>query len=134
MRTAMLMVTAELRYECITHRFQIDQCRIKELFSDYICNLVKHIRSTSPDMKLIAEELYNPSLEEIILNIVADRPESSTRAVAHRVDVGHQTDCRVLNKSHLHASHFQQIQALNLADYPFCLNLCQWLMQQCALQ
>ncbi|GFS71098.1 uncharacterized protein TNCV_5049031 [Trichonephila clavipes] len=29
--------------------------------------------------------LRSPSLEEIILNVVADKPETSTRAVAHRV-------------------------------------------------
>ncbi|GFT08542.1 uncharacterized protein TNCV_5024401 [Trichonephila clavipes] len=31
------------------------------------------------------------SLEESILNVVPDRPESSTRAVAHHVSVSHQT-------------------------------------------
>ncbi|GFV87338.1 hypothetical protein TNCV_4033101 [Trichonephila clavipes] len=59
----------------------------------------------------------SPNLEESILSIVADRPDSSTRAVAHRVSVSHQTDCRVLNENHLHLFHFQRVQALNAADY-----------------
>jgi hypothetical protein len=52
------MVTAELRYECITRNFVIDECRIIEFFSGYIVNLVKQVRSTSSDMKLVDEELY----------------------------------------------------------------------------
>ncbi|GFW18692.1 hypothetical protein TNCV_1369461 [Trichonephila clavipes] len=51
------MVTAELCYECITR-------------SCYITNFVKHVRSTSPDMMLVDEELYVvQSLEESILNV-----------------------------------------------------------------
>ena len=41
-----------------SHSFLIDECRITEFFSGYIVNLVKQIRSTSPDMKLVDEELY----------------------------------------------------------------------------
>ncbi|GFX16754.1 DUF4817 domain-containing protein [Trichonephila clavipes] len=40
-----------------------------------------------------------PSVEESILNAVADRPESSTRAVAPHVSVSHQTVCKVLNEN-----------------------------------
>ncbi|GFY27043.1 uncharacterized protein TNCV_2066641 [Trichonephila clavipes] len=36
------------------------------------------------------------SLEKSILNIVADKPDSSTRTVAHLVSASHQTICRVL--------------------------------------
>ncbi|GFW06810.1 uncharacterized protein TNCV_3289101 [Trichonephila clavipes] len=57
------------------------------------------------------------NLEENILNIVADRPESSTRAVAHHLSVSHQTVCRVLNENRLHLFHFQRLQALNPTDY-----------------
>ncbi|GFY26183.1 hypothetical protein TNCV_354991 [Trichonephila clavipes] len=57
------------------------------------------------------------SLEESILNVVTDRPESSTRAVAHHVSVSYQTVCRMLNKNRLHLFHFQRVQALNPADY-----------------
>ncbi|GFX38093.1 hypothetical protein TNCV_3836921 [Trichonephila clavipes] len=54
----------------------------------------------SPDMMLVDKE--SSSVEESILNVVAVRPESSTRAVAHHVSMGHQTVCRVLNKNRLH--------------------------------
>ncbi|GFV17143.1 uncharacterized protein TNCV_3633061 [Trichonephila clavipes] len=59
----------------------------------------------------------SPSLEESILHVVADRPESSTRAVAHHVSVCHQTVCRVLNENRLHLFHFQRVQALNPKGY-----------------
>ncbi|GFY28532.1 hypothetical protein TNCV_4149631 [Trichonephila clavipes] len=51
----------------------------------------------------------SPSLEESILNVVAVRPESSTRAVAHYVSVSHQTVCRVLNEDSLHLLHVQRV-------------------------
>ncbi|GFU98892.1 hypothetical protein TNCV_3381381 [Trichonephila clavipes] len=57
-RRELLMVVAELRYECITCSFLIDEDRITEFFSGYITNFVKHVRSTSPDMMLVDEVLY----------------------------------------------------------------------------
>ncbi|GFS77544.1 hypothetical protein TNCV_320991 [Trichonephila clavipes] len=43
------------------------------------------------------------SLEESTLNVVADRSESSTTAVAHHVNVSHQIVCRVLNENRLYS-------------------------------
>ncbi|GFT46534.1 hypothetical protein TNCV_3183981 [Trichonephila clavipes] len=50
-------------YDCgngnaITRSFQIDECQITEIFSGYIVNFVKRVRSTSPDMMLVNEKLY----------------------------------------------------------------------------
>ncbi|GFU07598.1 hypothetical protein TNCV_2225681 [Trichonephila clavipes] len=55
--TAVQKVTAKLRYECITHSFLINECRITEFFRSYIVNFVEPVRSTSPDMMLVNEEL-----------------------------------------------------------------------------
>ncbi|GFS52950.1 hypothetical protein TNCV_330971 [Trichonephila clavipes] len=38
--------------------------------------------------------VFSTSLEESILNVVADRPESSIRVVAHLVSVSQQTLCK----------------------------------------
>ncbi|GFU48902.1 transposable element Tcb2 transposase [Trichonephila clavipes] len=83
-RTAMQMVTAELRYECYV-QFLIDECQIIEFFSGYIVNFVKHVRSMSHDADR-RRAVRNPSQEENILNFLADIPESSTRVVVHHVN------------------------------------------------
>ncbi|GFX27058.1 hypothetical protein TNCV_439641 [Trichonephila clavipes] len=75
-----------------TRSFLIHECRTTEFFSGYIVNFGKRVRSTSPGMMLMDEELavLCPSLEEILLNVLADRPESRTKAVAHYVNVSHR--------------------------------------------
>ncbi|GFS94661.1 DUF4817 domain-containing protein [Trichonephila clavipes] len=62
-------------------------------------------------------DVRSPSLEESLLNVVVDRSESSTTAVAHHVSVSHQIVCRVLNGNRLHIFHFQRVQTLNPANY-----------------
>ncbi|GFX20879.1 hypothetical protein TNCV_79341 [Trichonephila clavipes] len=57
----------------------------------------------------------SPSQEESILNVVADRPESSTRAIFHHVSVTQQAVCKVLNENPLHIFHFQRV--LKPAEY-----------------
>ncbi|GFW24072.1 hypothetical protein TNCV_4951161 [Trichonephila clavipes] len=74
----------------------------------------------------------SPSLAERILNIEADRPESSTSVVAHHVSVSHQTVCGMLNENHLRIFHFQSVQTLNPENY--YLPVCQRMLQQCTLQ
>ncbi|GFW95496.1 uncharacterized protein TNCV_1721981 [Trichonephila clavipes] len=88
------MVTAELSYKCITLSFLTDECRIREVFSGFVINFVKHVRFTSPDMIPVDEELYAvQAWKKFILNIMFDRPESSTRFVAHHFGLAiHQND------------------------------------------
>ncbi|GFW41276.1 uncharacterized protein TNCV_1002691 [Trichonephila clavipes] len=59
----------------------------------------------------------SPSLEENTLNVVVDRFESSTRAVAHHVSVSHQTIRREFDENRLHLFHFHLVPALKPADY-----------------
>ncbi|GFT41755.1 hypothetical protein TNCV_4708131 [Trichonephila clavipes] len=70
--------------------------------------------------------LHSTSLEESIWNDVSDRPEPSTRAVSHHLNVDHQTICRVSNENRLLLFHYQPVQALYTA--------CNILRLQCALQ
>ncbi|GFY12736.1 hypothetical protein TNCV_2449271 [Trichonephila clavipes] len=56
--TTKQMVMAELRDECKTLSFLIDECRITECFSGYIVNFLMHVRTRSPYITLVDEELY----------------------------------------------------------------------------
>ncbi|GFX12107.1 uncharacterized protein TNCV_2998901 [Trichonephila clavipes] len=69
----------------------------------------------------------NPSQEESILNFVADRHKSSTRALAHHLSLSHQTVCRVLTKIAYTPSIFREYKPSNFSD-------CRCVVQQCALQ
>ncbi|GFX98566.1 hypothetical protein TNCV_1501441 [Trichonephila clavipes] len=71
--TTVQMVTAELRYECVTRSFLIDDCRITEFFRGYIVNFGKHVRSTSSDMMLVEKEgVRSSNLEGSIFERVAN--------------------------------------------------------------
>ncbi|GFX81626.1 hypothetical protein TNCV_4644661 [Trichonephila clavipes] len=54
---AVQMVEAELRYNYIMRSFLIDDGRITEFCSRYNINFVEHVRSTSPEIALVDEEL-----------------------------------------------------------------------------
>ncbi|GFW91578.1 hypothetical protein TNCV_4499981 [Trichonephila clavipes] len=43
--------------------------------------------------------VQSPSLEESILNAVADRPKSSTRAMSHHLSGSNRTVCIVFNEN-----------------------------------
>ena len=73
-------------------------------------------------------------MDEIILNHVEDRPDTSTRAVARRIGVSQPTVWRVLNEERLHPFHVQRTQALKQDDYILRVGFCQWFLQQSALQ
>ncbi|GFS96399.1 hypothetical protein TNCV_17321 [Trichonephila clavipes] len=86
--TAVQMVTAELLYKCITHSFLIDECLITELFSG---DIVNHVTRHDAGLRRPAR---SPSLKESILNVVAYRLESRTRAIGHLVSVSRQIICK----------------------------------------
>ncbi|GFY05268.1 hypothetical protein TNCV_2207141 [Trichonephila clavipes] len=56
--TAVQMVIVELRNECITLSFLLEECQITESFSAYIVNFVRPVRFTSPDMMLVDKDLH----------------------------------------------------------------------------
>ncbi|GFX42888.1 hypothetical protein TNCV_5072521 [Trichonephila clavipes] len=124
--TAVQMVTAEWRYECITCSFLIDECQFTKFFQRLhrqLCETLSFYVTRHHASR--RGTVHSPSLEESILIVVPDRPESSTRFVTHHVSVIRQTVCRVLYGCRLHSFPFHRVQALNTADYPFRLNFCQ---------
>ncbi|GFU79959.1 hypothetical protein TNCV_578391 [Trichonephila clavipes] len=92
----------ELRYECITHSFLMPDHRNFQLLYRQIHEIRSfHVTSHGSGRQ---RAVRSPRLEESILNVVIDRPESSTRTIAHLVNVSHQTVCRELNENSLHLS------------------------------
>ncbi|GFW96638.1 hypothetical protein TNCV_2846951 [Trichonephila clavipes] len=82
-------------------------------------------------MMLVDEKLYAIQAWKKSLNTMFDRPESSTRAVAHHVNVSRQTVCRVLNEKIAYTSSIFIKYKLRIQQTIF--TDCKWVVQQCAL-
>lgn len=52
------------------------------------------------------------AVEETILDMVADHPNTSTRAVASQIEVSPSTTWRVLKDESMHPFHVQRVQEL----------------------
>ncbi|KFM77037.1 hypothetical protein X975_18776, partial [Stegodyphus mimosarum] len=75
-----------------------------------------------------------PRIEESILNIAHESPQTSTRAIARRLQLSHSTVWTVLNENGLHPYHLQRVQAFQETDYPLRVHFCHWFLQQCEAQ
>ncbi|KFM72950.1 hypothetical protein X975_25428, partial [Stegodyphus mimosarum] len=73
-------------------------------------------------------------IEESILNIAHESPQTSTRAIPRRLQLSHSTVWRLLNENGLHPYHLQRVQALQETDYPLRVHFCHWFLQQCEAQ
>lgn len=68
--------------------------------------------------------------EEAVLQHVDDMPATSTRSVAHRMDVAHSTVWEVLRENTHYPYRWQQVHALQPADYAARLAFAQWFVQR----
>ncbi|GFX23808.1 hypothetical protein TNCV_1788391 [Trichonephila clavipes] len=84
------MATAELRYKCITRSFLIDECQIIRIFQ-LLHRQLRETRSFHVTRHDAGRQkaASSPSQDERILDVVAVRPESSTRAAPHHVSESH---------------------------------------------
>lgn len=71
-----------------------------------------------------------PGFEEAVLDAVAARPSTSTRAIAHDLECSHSSVWRVLHDDGLHPFRLQRVQALLPTDYPLRVDYCQWYLQK----
>ena len=67
-----------------------------------------------------------PAIEEEVLNIISDHPETSTRKIGTNFNISHQTIWRILKEQLLHPYHIQRVQALLPRDYPPRTAFAQW--------
>lgn len=65
--------------------------------------------------------------EEVLLNMVEETPELSTRQAARQVHVSQSSVCRIWRNYSLHPYHIQRVQQLNANDHEarvrFCVNI-----------
>ena len=68
------------------------------------------------------------AVEDEVLTIFEDEPESSTRQVGRRLGVNHTLVWKILRSHRFHPFHVQKVQGLNPADYPRRTAFCQWFL------
>lgn len=70
------------------------------------------------------------AVEEKILDMVADHPNTSTRAVASQIEVSPSTTWRVLKDESMHPFHVQRVQELTQRDFPRRMDFARWYLQK----
>jgi hypothetical protein len=72
--------------------------------------------------------------EEVVLNMVADTPSTSTYRVGYAMHASHSAVWQVVHQQQLHPYHRQKVQAMGPMDYPRQLEFSQWFLQRCAAE
>lgn len=75
----------------------------------------------------------NPQLENQILQIIDQHPETSTRNIADEVNVSNKTVWNILKDNLLYPYHIQRVQHLLPTDYPLRIQYCQWILHKIAI-
>lgn len=73
-------------------------------------------------------EVRTEALEEAVLNLIEESPETSTRKIADILHVSHSVVFRILKEQQLYPYHFQRVQALLIRDFLPRVVFCQWLI------
>lgn len=74
-------------------------------------------------------QTVTPQMEEQVLNEIEDSPTTSTRKIAHTLNISHSTVWRILKKYLLYPYHIQRVQALLPDDFPRRVALCRWMQE-----
>nr|CAH7725504.1 unnamed protein product [Callosobruchus chinensis] len=69
-------------------------------------------------------------MEEAVLNEIERNPETSTRKIAHELNITHVTVWQMLRHQQLYPYHMQRVQALIPRDLPLRVDFCNWLRNQ----
>nr|CAH7743916.1 unnamed protein product [Callosobruchus chinensis] len=65
-------------------------------------------------------------MEEAVLNEIERNPETSTRKIAHELNITHVTVWQILRHQQLYPYHMQRVQALIPRDLPLRVDFCNW--------
>lgn len=69
-------------------------------------------------------------IEEAVLNEIEMNPETSTRKIAHELNIAYVTVWQILKDEQLYPYHIQRVQALLPRDLPLCVDFCNWLRDE----
>lgn len=70
----------------------------------------------------------NVNVDELVLNMVEDNPQISSRQLASEVGVSQWKVLSILHENQFHPYHFTQVQALEPQDYAPRIQFCRWLL------
>lgn len=95
--------------------------------------LHQRLRENGTFMKRTADcgrprEVRTVQLEEAVLDIVSESPETSTRKIANMLNVSNFTVFKILKEQQLYPFHIQRVQALLPRDFLPRLVFCQWIV------
>lgn len=76
-------------------------------------------------------EVRTAALEEAVLNLIEEHPETSTRKISETLNVSQSVIWRILKAQQLYPYHIQRVQALLPRDFPQRMVFCQWILQKC---
>lgn len=77
--------------------------------------------------------MRTPSFEEEVLELVAEQPSTSTRALAHALGSNRYSVWQVLHEQQLYPYRLQKVQAISPADFGPRFDFCRWYLQQQAI-
>ena len=75
-------------------------------------------------------DVRTPDFEDAVIERVSVELSTSTPAVAHAMNINHQSIWRVLREYNLHSYNLQKVQAIGPQDFVPRLNFVQWFLHQ----
>lgn len=85
----------------------------------------RHLGETGNLSPQTVGDVRTPDFEDAVVEQITDKPSTSTCAVAHAMNVSHQSIWRVLWEYNLHTYHLQRVQAIRPADCVPCMHFFQ---------
>jgi hypothetical protein len=75
-----------------------------------------------------SREVRTEAVDEAVLNLIEESPETSTRKIARVLNVSHSVVFRILKEQQLYPYHLQRVQSLLIRDFLPRVVFCQWLI------
>lgn len=84
----------------------------------------------APDMNRGRPRLREPNLEENVLNMITENPQTSIRSISRNTGASKSVVHRIVKEDGLHPYHKTRVQNLLEEDYPHRVAFCEWLLDK----